>query len=342
MKKLLTIIIPVYNSIKTIECTMNTLKNQNCQNFEVVIVDDGSTDGSLEKIRELNKDVEKFSITVISQENRGPSSARNVGIENSNGKYIMFLDSDDIYSPNMTKIMVDNMENSKSDLVVCGIKKKMKRKEYMLNMESTKYFDQKSIANNLENIQKKEILNSVSNKIYLLSIVREMKITFDENLSMGEDFRFNLQYINIINKMNIISDVLYIYETNSSYLTNKIRKNDYDNRKGNIEILDKFYKKHNLEVDLSFQYVKIFYSEIFNSFKEFGVFNFKKNINVINKLLIKEEIKTMYEKKITGNKIEKILTYPISHSSIVMIYSISILSFCGRNLKFNKIKTRSM
>ena len=89
---LISIIVPVYNCEEYIEKCIDSILHQTYQNFEVIVINDGSKDNTLEK---LKKYINKNKITIISIENNGVSNARNLGIKNSKGDYICFIDSDD-------------------------------------------------------------------------------------------------------------------------------------------------------------------------------------------------------------------------------------------------------
>ena len=93
----ISLIIPVYNVESYLERCLSSVENQTFENFEVIIVNDGSTDGSLQIIQKfLNRNV---NFKLIDQENKGLGEARNVGIKNSCGRYVAFLDSDDFLEP---------------------------------------------------------------------------------------------------------------------------------------------------------------------------------------------------------------------------------------------------
>ena len=115
--ELISVIIPMYNAEKTIERCIKSIINSN---VEIVMVNDGSTDGSLEicqKYANINK-----NIKIISQDNKGPIIARNNGIENASGEYIMFLDSDDFYEDDIIEADVDK-DVMKKLLVMDGLLK---------------------------------------------------------------------------------------------------------------------------------------------------------------------------------------------------------------------------
>ena len=109
--KFLSIVIPAYNSEKYIEKNLMFLSRQTSNNFEVIVVDDGSTDNTCE-VSEACLENFKINHRVIRcEENRGQSVARNIGINYSRGKYILFLDSDDFAENNLVQILERNMFN---------------------------------------------------------------------------------------------------------------------------------------------------------------------------------------------------------------------------------------
>ena len=111
---LITVIIPVYNSENTIFNTLLSIKNQTYENFEVLIINDGSTDSSLDIIKKICKSDNRFKYFDIA--NNGVSNARNIGLDNANGKYIIFIDSDDIvekeYFMNILSDILDYIQNN--------------------------------------------------------------------------------------------------------------------------------------------------------------------------------------------------------------------------------------
>ena len=114
----ITVIIPVYNGEKTISETLESVLKQTYNNFEIVIVNDGSTD-TTQVI--LNDYAEQDSrIKVISQKNSGVSAARNNGIVHSEGKYVCFLDADDMYSKTFLEKMYEKITKNNMDICYCG------------------------------------------------------------------------------------------------------------------------------------------------------------------------------------------------------------------------------
>ena len=119
MNEKISVIIPTYNRGNLIGNSIKSVLNQTYKNFEVIVVDDGSTDKTKEVV-DIFKD-ERIKYIKLSQ-NTGASNARNIGIKNSNGKYISFQDSDDIYYPDKLETQFKNIINKKSNLDFCKIK----------------------------------------------------------------------------------------------------------------------------------------------------------------------------------------------------------------------------
>jgi len=110
---IVSVIIPVYNSEKYLKETIQSVINQTIQNWELIIVDDGSSDSSAEIAEKIK--LQDKRIRLIQKQNTGVSDSRNVGISNAKGKYISFLDSDDIWMPNNLKYKINLLESTYSD-----------------------------------------------------------------------------------------------------------------------------------------------------------------------------------------------------------------------------------
>ncbi len=106
-KVFLSVIIPVFNVGSYIKGTLHSLLNQIEKDFEIIIVNDGSTDDSLFHIKELTGSFSPQSIRILTQENKGPSSARNLGLQYASGSYVFFLDADDLIHPCLVKFLKD-------------------------------------------------------------------------------------------------------------------------------------------------------------------------------------------------------------------------------------------
>lgn len=115
---LISIIIPVYNAERYLENCLNSVINQTYSKLEIILVNDGSTDNSVEICEKYEKKDNR--IKVFNQQNKGGAAARNFGILNSKGKFISFIDSDDWVDNRYIEILYNNIVNLKADLSVCG------------------------------------------------------------------------------------------------------------------------------------------------------------------------------------------------------------------------------
>lgn len=236
-----SIIIPMYNAEDNIEKCLQSIINQEYSNIEILIINDGSTDSSIEIV---NKYIEYDSrIIIINQKNEGRSSARNAGISASSGKYIMFVDSDDWVELEMIKEMVRMVENNKLDIAMSTIRYITDFKTYIRKFpwDNNKIFEGDEIINEfyphlLTSINYKgdtieEISGSVCRAIYLSSIIKENSIVFDNHIAIGEDKLFNLEYILHANKILITNKAYYNYRrltADGGSTTQNYMKNYYE------------------------------------------------------------------------------------------------------------------
>lgn len=184
--ELISVIIPTYNAGKTIERAINSVQNQAYENWEIVIIDDGSNDDTKVKIEKFLK--ENRNIRYFYKKNEGVSKARNDGIRKSNGKYITFLDSDDIYCENYLSDFAKEV-NEKA-IITCNYNGNKKNP-----IRLPKDIDSFEKKDYYEFLDRENLLNSVWNKIYNKEVILENNIEFDQTIINGEDILFNLEYI---------------------------------------------------------------------------------------------------------------------------------------------------
>lgn len=242
----ISIIVPVHNSESYLNRCVNSLINQTYSNLEIILVDDYSTDSS----KKICEEYEKKDSRVISiiTDNNGVSGTRNTGIKRSTGEYICFLDSDDEYEMAFVEKMLNEINQSKSELVVCGykeVKKNVeKEKKYDIGrVDVIQYLNCYTIIDNFEHFA-----NYPWNKMYRANIIRENEVLFDETITVSEDAVFNMQYLKYIDNISAITDTLVKhYILKESLVTTKVAKNIQKNTilkifeeyKSNYKIRDK-------------------------------------------------------------------------------------------------------
>lgn len=217
-KYLLTIIIPTYNNYKLLdECLQSIVVNKTSE-VEILVVNDGSTDSTLECL-------EKYVnyVRVINKENGGVSSARNIGLLEAKGKFVSFVDSDDILTSTAINNMLDCIKYRKINekLVFTDITvenyiedKKVYKKWYLSGSDIMKC--KNYLAKFVELLISTDMLNSPCGRIYDLQIIKENDIKFPNDLHCGEDGIFNLKYILKCKDILFINSDIYIYRLNIS------------------------------------------------------------------------------------------------------------------------------
>ena len=225
MKKI-SIIVPVYNVEKYIDKCLNSLVNQTLKNIEIIVVNDGSPDNS-QKI--IDKYVKKYPTLIKSyiKENGGQGSARNYGLEKSNGEYIMYVDSDDYIEPNMAELMYTKAKKEFSDIVVCG--------NYVVDEENRIIKEERS--HDFDKSLKKENFlfgkMAVWNKIYKRNLLIDNNLTFRSKL-WYEDLDFTIKVFSLTDKISYVDDLLYNYLLRDGSTMNN------SNAKRNLELCDAF------------------------------------------------------------------------------------------------------
>ncbi|QFK73371.1 glycosyltransferase [Pradoshia sp. D12] len=239
---MVSIIVPVYNAEKYLEKCINSVLNQSFKCFELILINDGSTDNSGNLCDEYSKKDPR--VKVIHQTNSGPSIARNTGINNAVGKYIQFVDSDDTISFDMTEKLVKAI-NEDIQLVICGYNliNNHKNNSYIQQVTPSiiGVYHKKQLIDRFGEFYNNYLINPLWNKLFNVELLKEFDIWFIEDLKMGEDLLFNLEYIKVCNNINIINNHYYNYLViNNNSLTSSFQKDLYENQKMLFERVKKF------------------------------------------------------------------------------------------------------
>lgn len=207
-----SVIIPVYNVEKYLCQCLDSLINQTLKDIEIICVDDGSTDNSLEILKEYMAKDDRF--IVLHQENQGAGAARNKGLEFAKGEYLHFMDGDDYIENNFYEEMYQTVKVEQADLVYCSwniIQEKGARNSYP--QCKIKCFSKKSI----DNVDRLSVNCEVWNKLFEKSLIYKYNIRFPL-FRYGEDTSFTNQYLIVANNICGIPKNLYNYRVTKSGL----------------------------------------------------------------------------------------------------------------------------
>ena len=349
----ISIIMPVYNVKDYLKKAVDSILNQNFDDYELYLVDDGSTDGSSDLCDEFkNNDIR---INVIHQKNQGAHNARNNALKFVKGKYVCFFDSDDYIEKNMLKDLYNIAETYNSELVISGFYiNTYYDDEHYITLNYIPNIDSDIENYNLHDFRKnayknfdKNMFYSPWNKLYKLSYLREKNINFP--ITYRDDFPFVL---------NVISDINNVTYTKKQYYYFIRKRSDSETQKYVASLYEKREEEHNYMLDL---------------YKHWGMIDDKKSIEMISRRYIDRLIECMvnlFNKKCTlsnkekkdtikkylnGNNVDKCLQFakpnklylklmyiPINLKSVNLCYLMSkfICFVKSKNIKlFSMLKT---
>lgn len=225
MADLVSVVIPVYNTNKRFEACFESVLKQKYQKIEVILVDDGSLDSSAKICDAIALSTIRFPVYVFHKTNGGVSRARNLGIDFANGKYLVFIDSDDQVTPDYISDFIA-VRNKYPDVghVWCGY-------EWTSHHTKCNYSNDETVSfvtrDSYFGLAEKILTQSPWLRIYDISVLKQYNIRMNEELSLAEDLLFNLEYLDIESskKICVINAANYIYvDLDSDSLNYKFRE----------------------------------------------------------------------------------------------------------------------
>lgn len=251
----ISIIIPAYNVDKFIRRCLDSILSQSYQNFEIILVDDGSTDNSLVICEDYAYNDKR--IKLIRQTNRGVSSARNTGLKFSIAEYICFVDSDDWLEKDFCQDMLNGLLKFNADLSICTFKTfydiNFFKEEYTFKRQIVTSCDVKNFLKQAINNGSNILMNNVTAKLFKRSILEAHQINFEEAVKIGEDALFISEYQRYINKAICIPKSLYCcnrFDNNES-VTSSYIENYWDNM---IYVKQRLFEINSYAVEYSNEY----------------------------------------------------------------------------------------
>ena len=214
----ISVIIPVYNKQDYIAKTLDSVLDQTFSDFEILLIDDGSTDGSGRICDELSSLDER--IKVFHTKNCGVSAARNLGIRKAAGKYISFIDADDCIDKTFLEKLHDSIIENDSELAVCGYE------EIRKGRKTTHVHKDLNSGCMMYEIIRQDTLCILWNKLYVREKIQHL---FDESISNCEDSIFCTRYyLDNKPKISFVNEILYSYKVNEGGITSSIQHGAFD------------------------------------------------------------------------------------------------------------------
>lgn len=244
MKPTISVIMPIYNAANHMSESINSVLNQTFKDMELILVNDGSTDGS-KKICD-NYAALDDRIQVIHQKNQGVSEARNTGINRARGKYINFIDADDTIESHTYELLIKYAQVSDYDLIIYGMHFDYYNEGFFLNTKTEKIhsniiLERSQIRQEFFYLYQNNYLSPIWNKLFKASLIKENRIYFNSEMAILEDLNYTLEVLNCVDEILVIPDALYHYYNDISESLFTRRPNiDYMN---NFKILDSQLRK---------------------------------------------------------------------------------------------------
>lgn len=320
---LISIIVPVYNSDKYIDRCLESLINQTYKNIEVILIDDGSKDGSFQKIKIYTCIDER--VKVFKKENGGSSSARNYGLDNCKGEYILFVDIDDYVELDIVEKMVNEI-NINNNCIVFSNNDEI----YSDRVEYRKLFNS---VDDKSKLNKSTVIREIASgragliccKLIPKYIIDKYHIRFDEDIKMNEDQLFYLNVAQYIEYFYHVDECLYHYDRrNDKSITMKYQNEGYENQIYVFNKIESIFRNNNLssseDMELLANRIKsLLWFCINNEIQTSNIKNILCRCSRVNKILLDSEINEKYKLYIRYSFINKIIIMGVSSKNPILI-----------------------
>lgn len=244
----LSIIVPIYNVENYLEDCLNSLLNQQYNNFEVIMVNDGSTDNSEEIMHKFSNKYDNFY--AFTKENGGLGQARNFGVKYATGEYIAFVDSDDIIVEGSYKLMMETILKTDSDFIIGNVVRFNSTKEYPSVLHK-KVFSETKLKTNI--YKSPELLYDTTawNKIYKMSFWKKHNFKFPEGM-LYEDIPVTQPAHFLANSVDVLPNIIYKWRArdfgDQSITQKRTEISNLVDRIKAVTMVDNFFKKENKNI----------------------------------------------------------------------------------------------
>lgn len=272
----ISVVIPVFNTEKYLKECLDSILGQTFSDIEVLCIDDGSDDNSLEILNEYR--IKDKRVQIFKTNHKGSGGARNVGLKEAKGEYIIFLDSDDFFELNMFEEMYNKAEETKSDITICNYdtfdinNNKFLKTTYQIfpkNFFEKEYFNHNQLQEDIFNY----FNNAAWNKLYRLSFLKEENIEFQE-IKRTNDLYFTKVSLLLAKRLSgVDKDFVHYRIGQNSNLQRNNHKCPLEFAKALIALKDFLIEKE-------------LYNELKDSYEKFAIHIINCNLSSLNKNLL--------------------------------------------------------
>jgi|GEM_PF-1050563 len=216
----ISVIIPVYNAGKYIADCLQSIQAAGFSSYEIICVDDGSSDSSADVIKEfIGRD---GRIRLIQQDNGGVSAARNAGMAAAAGRYLAFVDADDT----VTTDFFDHIKDLDTSVITC-FSDQFFNKALLSGANMDKFNKSDILYTVIPSYLQNELGNSVVAKFYETPVIRSHGVRFPEGMPLGEDGYFNVAYLQCVEELVVFRGTIYCYRETEGSATRNLKKHNY-------------------------------------------------------------------------------------------------------------------
>ena len=256
----ISVVMPIYNASDYLRPAIDGVLNQTLSDIELICVDDGSTDNSLSILKEYQQSDDR--VRIVTENNAGPSIARNKGLLRARGKYVIFLDADDFYDYTLLEKLYNLAEEQALDIAICKFDIYNNRKskfEDNIKSDHGEIFDESSVVskNDYPDVILSCTTGYVWNKLFRREFLVEKELTFDPDLRVFEDTHFVVTALSLAERVGKCSDRLIHHRVYSNQPRNKLFRKYYAQVPVVYAKIKEFLRAHGMYTPLSQSFLNL-------------------------------------------------------------------------------------
>lgn len=319
-----SVIIPAYNTAPYMERALDSIRQLSSLDYEIWFVDDGSTDNTLQLLRQV--EAQCRNVYILTQIHSGPARARNNGLAHANGKYIYFMDSDDYIEPGGLEVLAAKIEQTQADVVVSGIYEEAGGAVTEIRYPACRFQSRQEYLEQAVALWDTHLPYTMGNKIYRASFLNEYGIDFPEEYVFGEDTRFNMQVFALAQRISVLDKSFYHYvRERQGSTTTRYKEGLFEIRTAEYEMFWKYFQQQDLLTEDGIEYLSRRHAErlcgcVVNLFLPNNGLSRTFRMQEIQKLCTAEYTRyALKHAKLRSRKMKFIL-WPVEQRSVCLTY----------------------